>query len=372
MSHDAWRRAKELFQAAIDQPPQSWNAFLDSKCEDPDVRAEVLRLLKMHDLSAPFLESPIGSNSAPSAPTADPLIGRRLGDFKILQRIGVGGMGAVYEAEQEKPHRRVAVKVLRPGFATITMLRRLEYESEILAKLQHPGIAHVYAAGTFDFGDGAQPWFAMECVDGAPLHQYAREHLASIPRRLQMFLLICDAVQHAHQRGVIHRDLKPANILVTRGGEDSRPTARERLGQPIILDFGVARVVDAGVQTTLQTAVGEIVGTLGYMSPEQLGADPENIDARSDVYALGVIGFELLSGALPHERKGSSVGEYIRAIEQDEPQRLAHVKPALRGDLDTIFAKALEKDPARRYQSVTELAADVRRYLQHEDRKSVV
>lgn len=367
MSQDPWRQAKELFQAALDHPAEGREALVAERCADAAVRAEVMRLLRLHDDSDSFLQTPIEPSEPPATSGGDPLIGRQVGGFTILRRIGAGGMGAVYEAEQEKPRRRAAVKLLRPGFATPSLLRRLEYEAEILAKLQHPGIAHVYAAGTFDLGGGAQPWFAMELVDGAPLRDFARRELTTVPRKLELLIQICDAVQHAHQRGVVHRDLKPANILVVNQRRSGgRPPGGTETTQPIILDFGVARVLDADVQTTMQTAVGELVGTLGYMSPEQLRGDPNDIDARCDLYALGVIGYELLARRLPHDRKGSSVGEYIRAIEQDEPKRLGQVNPALRGDLETIFAKALEKDPARRYQSAADLAADVRRFLRHE------
>jgi serine/threonine protein kinase len=325
----------------------------------------------------------------PSA--ADPLIGRRLGDFVILRRIGAGGMGAVYEARQEQPHRRVAVKVLRPGFATPPAIRRFEYESEVLARLRHPGIASVYAAGTFNLGDGEQPWFAMELIDGPPLSTYASGDRLSPRRKIELMIEVCDAVQHAHQQGVIHRDLKPGNILVadqdeghsqqaepTGGGpQASHPSsdfsARYHSAMPKVLDFGVARVIGADVQATLLTATGELVGTLSYMSPEQLSANSDQVDARSDVFALGVIGFELLAGRLPHHRTGTPAlspamvaADIIRAIEREEPARLGALDPRYRGDLETIFAKALEKNPTRRYQSASELAGDLRRYLNNE------
>jgi serine/threonine protein kinase len=173
-------------------------------------------------------------------------------------------------------------------------MRRFEYESEILAKLQHPGIAHVYASGTFDLGDGAQPWFAMELIDGRPLHVFLKDEPLSTKGKLELVVALCDAVQHAHLRGVVHRDLKPANVLV------------DRSGQPKVLDFGVARSIDADVQATMHTTAGELVGTLNYMSPEQLDGGKE-IDARCDVYALGVIGYELLGGRLPHHARSSAV-----------------------------------------------------------------
>ena len=344
-----WQDVKELFAAALDRPTPERAAFVDSvDVEDESVREEVRRLLKLHDESPEFLSTPFDSH-------ADPLIGRRLGGFLIERRIGAGGMGAVYEAVQEHPHRRAAVKVLRPDFATSSMLRRFEFESQVLAKLQHPGIAHVYAAGTFDLSDGAQPWFAMELIEGRPLGEYVAQERSPTRRRLELLALICDAVQHAHQRSVIHRDLKPANILV------------DGSGQPKVLDFGVARAIDADVQLSLHTSVGELVGTLSYMSPEQLSSSQgADVDVRCDVYALGVIGYELVSGTLPHVRRSGSVTDMIRAIEQETPQRLGRINPALRGDVETIFAKALEKDPDRRYQSASDLAADIRRWLNHE------
>jgi len=393
MQQDRWRQVKTLFQAALDQPTADRETFLAGRCDDGAMRGEVMRLLRLHDGSADFLRPPVDPTDNTPQVGVDPLIDRRIDGFRILHRIGAGGMGAVYEAEQERPRRRAAVKVLRAGFATRAMLRRFEYESEILAKLHHPGIAHVYASGTFDLGDGPQPWFAMELVDGHTLHAYAREQRPSTLQKIELLLRICDAVQHAHQRGIVHRDLKPANILVvdeatkrrsdeaTKGrnsglrtqdsglsGRDSAlSTQHSALGaQPKILDFGVARVLDADVQATMHTAVGELVGTFNYMSPEQVSGDPNDVDARCDVYALGVIGYELLAGRLPHQRKSGAVAEVLRAIERDDPKRLGAIDPAFRGDLEIVFAKALEKDPADRYQSAAELAADLRRVLRDE------
>ncbi|CAN5463337.1 hypothetical protein BH09PLA1_BH09PLA1_31270 [soil metagenome] len=347
MHAERWQRVKELFRTALDQSPDERDAFLASNCRDDALRAEVARLLELHNDPSEFLNTPIESS-------ADPWMGRNLAGFKIVRRIGAGGMGAVYEAEQEHPRRKAAIKVLQPGFATRAVMRRFEYESEILAKLQHPGIAHVYAAGTFDLGNGPQPWFAMELIDGEPLHKFVKHEAFLTKRKLELLLLVCDAAQHAHLRGVVHRDLKPANILV------------DRTGQPKVLDFGVARSLDMDAQATMHTTAGEILGTLSYMSPEQLSAGEQEIDARCDVYALGVIGYELLGGRLPHQPRSSAVTELIRAIEQDEPARLGLIAPSLRGDVETIFDKALEKDVARRYQSAAELAADIRRYLNDE------
>jgi tetratricopeptide (TPR) repeat protein len=269
--------------------------------------------------------------------------------------LGVGGMGVVYEAEQENPARRVALKVLKPGLVTVSLLRRFEYEARVLGWLNHPGIAQIYEAGTDDTGNGPQPFFAMELVRGVPLTRYAKDNGLSTEQRLELLAKVCDAVQHAHQKGVVHRDLKPGNVLV------------DPSGQPKVVDFGVARVTDADLQaTTVQTAVGELVGTLTYMSPEQVGGQPDAVDTRSDVYALGVIAHELLAGRPPFDLRGKMVHEAARAIVEDEPSTLGALNAALRGDVETIVAKSLEKDKERRYASAEELARDIRRFLDDE------
>jgi eukaryotic-like serine/threonine-protein kinase len=353
MSTASWRRAKALFQAALDVPTPQREAFVRAHGQSDAEIGEVLQLVRMHE-SPDFLQSPIEGGLDKASAEPELLTGHDVGGFRIKRRLGAGGMGTVYEAEQAHPRRMAAVKVLRHGFSGSSALRRFEYEAEALGRLDHPGIARVYAAGTFDLGSGAQPWLAMELIDGKPLNAYVAETPVPRARKLELCLAICNAVQHAHQRGVIHRDLKPANILVT-------PT-----GQPKIVDFGVARSIDSASPMTQLTVAGELVGTLSYMSPEQLGGDPERVDARSDVYALGAIGYELLGGRSPHEGRGSSIGSIIRAIEETEPPRLGTIDPACRGDLEIIFSKALEKDRDRRYQSVAELAADLRRHLNDE------
>jgi tetratricopeptide (TPR) repeat protein/predicted Ser/Thr protein kinase len=277
----------------------------------------------------------------------------RLGHYRIIRVLGEGGMGIVYEAEQENPRRTVALKVVKAGWATRDLLRRFDQEALALGRLQHPGIAQVYEAATADGTNGPQPYFVMEFIRGRPLHVYAFARRATTRERLELLLKICEAVHHAHQRGIIHRDLKPGNILV------------DESGQPKILDFGVARITDCDAHATRQTDVGQLVGTLAYMSPEQASADPAAVDFRSDVYALGVILYELLAGKLPYEL-GRQLHDATRAILEEDPKRLSAIDRVYRGDIETIVAKALEKDKSRRYASAADLAADIQRYLRDE------
>jgi eukaryotic-like serine/threonine-protein kinase len=276
-----------------------------------------------------------------------------VGPYRILRLLGEGGMGTVYEAEQEHPRRTVALKVIRPGWATAEILRRFEQESQALGRLQHPGIAQIHEAATADSGSGPQPYFAMEFIRGDSLHAYAATHHLNARQRLELMVKICDAVHHAHQRGIIHRDLKPGNILV------------DETGQPKILDFGVARVTDSDAYATRQTDVGQLIGTLAYMSPEQVLADPLELDVRSDVYALGVILYELLAGHLPYTIS-RLIPEAARAIREEDPAPLSSINRIYRGDIETIVAKSLEKEKARRYASAAELAGDIGRYLKDE------
>ena len=277
-----------------------------------------------------------------------------LGSYHILETLGEGGMGTVYKAEQDHPRRLVALKVIKPGVVTAEILRRFDRETQVLGRLQHPGIAQIYDAGTTDPATGGQPYFAMEYVDGRPITAHAAAASLTTDARLALLAGVCDAVHHAHQRGVIHRDLKPANILV------------DTAGQTKVLDFCIARVTDADIQATMQTDVGQLLGTLPYMSPEQVAGDVLDVDTRSDVYTLGVVLYQLLADRLPYEATGRALTEMARVIAEEEPASLRTLDRTLDSDVELIVRKALEKERTRRYQSAAELAADIRRYLAHE------
>jgi len=265
-------------------------------------------------------------------------------------------MGTIYECTQENPRRSVAVKVLRQGMVSSEALRRFEFESQLLARLRHPGIAQVYEAGTYGEGEDALPFFAMEYIPNAKtLTGYAKDKKLDVRQRLELFAGICDAVHHGHQKGIIHRDLKPSNILV-----DSQGNLR-------VIDFGVARATDSDVALTgAQTEVGQLIGSIQYMSPEQFDADPSDIDTRSDVYALGVVLYELLCDERPYDLSSTTVYEASCIVHENEPPRLGVGRSALRGDIETMVHMAMEKDRDRRYQSAFGLAQDIRRYLSGE------
>jgi WD40 repeat protein/predicted Ser/Thr protein kinase len=364
MSEPPGDRVQNLFDQAVALPPEQRAAFLEAACAgDAALRAEVESLLACDTdfgqgaaeglLKSPLVRTPGGSAPGADRPAAAPAgAPLRFGNYRILRLLGEGGMGAVYEAEQDSPRRPVALKIIRPGVASPALRQRFAHEAQILGRLHHPGVAQVYEAGLAEDG---QPFFAMEFIRGLPLDEYARLRALTLPARVELLARVCDAVQHAHDGGVIHRDLKPANILV------------DEAGQPKVLDFGVARATDADLLTGAGlTQTGQLLGTPSYMSPEQVSADPAAIDQRADVYALGVILFELLAHRLPLRLTSCPLAEAARLILEQEPPRLGSVNPELRGDVETIVAKALEKDRVRRYASAADLAADLRHWLAHE------
>jgi hypothetical protein len=375
MDAERLRQIEQLLHAALEIEKNRRAEFLREACgADESLRHEVESLLAYASKAETFIEEPalelvargLAQDEVPRLPTTEEVIMEcnsgpgtarwlpaRIGRYRILRVLGEGGMGVVYEGEQEEPRRTVALKVIKPGLASPELLRRFEQESRALARLQHPAIAQIHEAGTADAGFGPQPFFAMERIRGHSLLDYAEEHGLNARQRLELMVKICEGIQHAHQRGLIHRDLKPGNILV------------DEIGQPKILDFGVVRVTDSDAQTTRQTDLGQLVGTLAYMSPEQVFADPPDLDTRSDVYALGVILYELLAGRLPYNLSRKP-HEAARTIREVDPTPLSSISRLYRGDIETIAAKALEKDRDRRYGWAADLAADIQRYLKDE------
>ncbi len=343
-----------LFHKLADRSPAERGLYYAEQQVSAAVCAELESLLHFDRTSEGSLDDYLASAAKQVLiERSAPAEGARCGPYRLLRLVGRGGMGAVYEAEQDNPRRAVALKVINTGFASPELMRRFEQESHTLGRLHHPGIAQIYEAGTADTGFGTQPYFAMEFIRGETLKEYCDSHQLHTRQRLELMALVSEAVHHAHQRGIIHRDLKPGNILV------------DETGQPKILDFGVARVTDSDTLVTRQTDAGQLIGTLAYMSPEQVSADPLELDVRSDVYALGVILYELLASRLPYNTQGK-LHEVVRAIREDEPATLGTISRGYRGDVEIIVAKALEKDKARRYASAADLAADIRRYLQDE------
>jgi serine/threonine protein kinase/Tfp pilus assembly protein PilF len=355
MSETRSQKVRRLFGEASELPEEERKDYLSKECEgDEDLLCEVLSLLSHSGEASSFLHSGgVGEviDTALSA-QSDRLVGSMVGQYRITELLARGGMGVVYRAEQERPQRSVALKLIRGGAVSPELLRRFEIETQVLGQLQHPGIAQIFEAGTADSGEGPQPFFAMEYIEGLNLIEYAEGEKLDTRQRLELVIKICEGVQHAHRKGVIHRDLKPANILVDRDG------------QPKILDFGIARGTEADLQaTTVGSDPGLLIGTLPYMSPEQVRGSSDALDTRTDVYSLGVICYELLTGELPRDLRGKTITEAIREITETDPRRLDATGRTYDPDLETIVAKALDGDRDRRYEAASELAGDIRRFL---------
>ena len=399
----AARTEESIFAEALDQPSgEARAAFLNAACgDDAILRARLERLLKSHTGAGSFLVKP------PIA-TAEQLSmeppGTVIGPYKLLQQIGEGGMGVVYMAEQESPvRRRVALKIIKPGMDSRQVIARFEAERQALAMMEHQNIAKVLDAGTVgpvcptrrdklsggadqgparQAGPTGRPYFVMELVHGVPITKFCDDNRLTLRERLELFVPVCQAIQHAHQKGVIHRDIKPTNVLVTM--YDDKPV-------PKVIDFGVAKAIEQRLtEKTLFTQFGTLVGTFEYMSPEQAEMNAFGVDTRSDVYSLGVLIYELLTGTTPIERqrlREAAFGELVRLIKEEEAPRPsvrlstsaalpkvaaacktepARLSQLLRGELDWIVMKCLEKDRTRRYETVNGLARDVQRYLADE------
>lgn len=376
----------EIFLSAVElEPDEARAAFLDKRCNglQPSVREEVDRLLAA-DRGAERAEFSLTSVYVDKHPEhGDTPFGRQgdtVGRYRLLQELGAGGMGVVYMAEQREPvRRRVAIKLIKPGMDSEHVVARFEAERQALAMMDHPGIAKVLDVGTTENG---RPYFVMELVKGKPITQYCDERRLNLERRLELFVSVCLAVQHAHQKGVIHRDLKPSNVLVAE---------YDNVAIPKVIDFGLAKALQQPLtEKTVFTQLGQIVGTFEYMSPEQAKLNQLDIDTRADIYSLGVLLYELLTGHTPFDPKtlrSAAFDEMLRIIRESEPAvpsaKLAssessaeaaesrRVEPAqltrrLRGDLDAIAMKALDKERARRYATSSALAEDVQRFLNDE------
>lgn len=377
-----WNEIWDLFHEALAQDEDARQAFVDRACGDDIARRDKLgKMLAAHaevdEARLPKLDTLLDGDEA-SAISTEPVPGDRFGPYEIEEQIGAGGMGTVYRARQDKPvERYVALKLLQYGMATRDIVARFGAERQALAMMSHSNIARIFDAGATEAG---RPYFVMEYVPGSPITAYCDSNRLDIDARLRLFLHVCDGVLHAHQKGIIHRDIKPSNVLVTE---------ENGVGVPKIIDFGIAKATQQRLnEKSLYTRVGTLIGTPGYMSPEQAGVVPIDVDTRADVYSLGVLLYELLVGMLPFEATVTANGllEIQEAIRDEEPQRPSHrlsgisdelrsqisenramrvpnLERSLHSDIEWILLKAMDKNRERRYPSVAEFAAEINRYL---------
>ena len=372
--------AKAIFFEALEQSgPDALAEFLDRRCKgNPEMRLRVEELLRAHQKAGQFLGGESKAGETVDVPPSNERPGGEIGPYKLLQQIGEGGMGTVFMAQQTRPvKRRVALKIIKPGMDSKAVIARFEAERQALAMMDHPNIAKVLDAGTTENG---RPYFVMELVKGVPITEYCDNNRLSARDRLSLFLEVCQAVQHAHQKGIIHRDLKPSNVLVAK--YDEKPVVK-------VIDFGVAKAINHElVQQTLFTEFGQLVGTIEYMSPEQAQFNQLDIDTRSDIYSLGVLLYELLTGRPPFERqrlRTAALDEVLKIIREEEPPKpstrlstlgqdesrvseergtdIRGLGRIVRGDVDLIVMMALEKNRARRYQTASDFSSDILRFL---------